>query len=77
MSRPYSWTAPYERALAETEIDQLHARVLAAEDAKLIRSLEISRDDKSTEIQAELSALRAAADELLKVKTEKLGCRFT
>jgi hypothetical protein len=76
MSQPYSWTAPYERALAEIDIGQLHARVLEAEDAMLMRSLEI-RDDKSTEVQAELSALRAAADELLKVKTEKLGWRLS
>ena len=77
MAKPYPWTAPYERALAETDIGQLHARVLEAEDAMLMRSLEIPRDDKSTEIQAELSALRAAADELLKVKTEKLGWRLS
>jgi hypothetical protein len=77
MAKPYSWTAPYERALAETDINQLHARVLEAEDAMLTRCLEIRRDDKSKEIQAELTALRAAADELLKVKTEKLGWRLS
>ena len=77
MTKPYSWTAPYERALAETDIDQLHARVLEAEDAMLASCLEISCADKSTEIEAELTALRDAADELLKVKTEKLGWRLS
>ena len=77
MAQPYSWTAPYERALAETDLTQLHARVLDAEDSMLTRSLEIPRDDKSPEMLAELSALRAAADELLKVKIEKLGWRLS
>jgi hypothetical protein len=76
MAQPYSWTAPYERALTETDLAELHARVLEAEDSMLTRALEIPRDDKSPEVQAELSALRAGADELLKVKIEKLGWRL-
>jgi hypothetical protein len=77
MAEAYSWTTSYERAIAETDMTQLHSRVVEAEDAMLTRSLEISRDDTSPETQAELAALRAAADGLLKVKTDKLGWRIT
>jgi len=60
-----------ERAIAETDMMQQHSRV--AEAARLTRSLEISRDDASPELQAELTAARSAADGFLKVKTEKVG----
>jgi hypothetical protein len=76
MAEAYSWTTSYDRAIAETDIAQLHARVIEAEDAMLTRSLEIPRDDLSPETQAELAALRAATDGLLKIKTDKLGWRL-
>jgi hypothetical protein len=76
VTKPYSWTAQYERAIAETDVATLHTRVLEAEDAMLTRSLEIPRDDVSSETQAELEALRAASDGLLKVKIDKLGWRL-
>jgi hypothetical protein len=77
MKEAYSWTASYERAVAEIDVAQLHARVIEAEDAMLTRSLEIPRDAMSPETQAELVAIRDAADGLLKIKRDKLQWRLT
>jgi hypothetical protein len=73
MAEPYSLTAAYEPALAEAVATELHARVIQAEDAILTRSLESSRDDASREIRAQLTALRSAADALLRVKIREDG----
>jgi hypothetical protein len=77
MAQSYSWTAAYDRALAETDAAQLHTRVLEAEDAMMARSMEISRDDKSPATVAELDAMHKATDGLLKIKSEKLGWNLT
>jgi hypothetical protein len=71
MAQPYSWTAAYERAQNETDPTKLQDVVMAAEEAMVQRRMELSRDEVGAE--AELVALRSAATELLKIKTDKLG----
>jgi hypothetical protein len=76
MPAPYSWTAAYECAIAESDLAQLHERVLAAEDAMIARALEIPREDTSAAAEEERQALREASDGLLKIKIERLGWRL-
>jgi hypothetical protein len=71
MAQPYSWTAAFEKAQSETDPTRLQGAVMAAEEAMVQRRMELSGDDAGA--HPELEALRAAAIELLKLKTEKLG----
>jgi hypothetical protein len=65
-----SWQKPLEEALLETDPDRLTASVCAAEEALLLRSHElIDAPDDGKERQA----IKAATEELLRIKTERLG----
>ena len=73
MATPCSWTAAYERASNETDVTQVHVRVLEAEATLMERSLDLSQGDRSLDDIAELEAMRVATNGLLKIKVEKLG----
>ena len=73
--QPHSWTAAFERVCAESDPAKLHTLITEFEDAIVMRSLELSHDKGALDDQAELAAMREAANVLLRIKTEKLGWR--
>jgi hypothetical protein len=73
MAERYSWQSAYERVQPGTSPARLHAAVIEAEEAMVARTMELSTHGGGSESMSELEALRPAGNELLKIKTEKLG----
>lgn len=69
----YPWLRVFQQAQEESELSQLHARVMDAESAILARLQELrSRDASDPEIRSESLEIRSALTGLLRIKTERL-----
>jgi hypothetical protein len=71
----HQWQSLYQRAESDSESDlsQLHRRIMDAESAMFERSIELNNGQgQGDEAQREREAIREAASELLRIKTEKL-----
>jgi CheY-like chemotaxis protein len=69
----YPWLSVFRQAQEESELSRLQARVTEAEETILMRMQDLrARDEKDAETQSERRELRAALNELLRIKTERL-----
>jgi hypothetical protein len=65
----FSWQQPLLDAQSETDLQKLTSKVEAAETAIFLR---VSALSKSSDGQQELESLHQAAQDLLRIKTERL-----
>jgi hypothetical protein len=66
----FPWEKPLRDAQSEADVQELTSKVEAAETAIFLR---ISALSKSGDGREELEALNQAAQDLLRIKTERLG----
>lgn len=64
------WRTLYEAALAETDVTSLERLIYNTEEAVTLRLQELVRTSPDS---PELRELRSAADELLRLKVQRLG----
>ena len=64
-----SWEKPFREALVETDLNKLLEKIHAKEGAMFVRWQELA---SSNDEHVEREAMRAATEELLKLKSEKL-----
>ena len=69
-SYPTSWKEPYHQALKESDEQKLTELVHAAEFAIVLRLQEL---ENSTDNQEERAEMKRVAEDLLAIKTYKLG----
>jgi hypothetical protein len=66
----YAWEQPLREAQSETDLEKVEEKCSAAESAMWNRMREL---DNSPADNAEREAMKQAAQELLKIRSEKLG----
>jgi hypothetical protein len=67
---PAAWRELQQAALRESDSNRLHGLILAVEKAMFLRAQQL---DASEAHRKERAAIDQAAEELLSIKTEKLG----
>jgi hypothetical protein len=67
---PPAWRELHQAVLRESDSNRLHGMILAVEEAMFLRAQQL---DASEAHRTERAAIEQAAEELLSIKTEKLG----
>jgi hypothetical protein len=67
---PAAWRELHQAVLRESDSNRLHGLILAVEEAMFLSAQQL---DKSEAHRKERAAIEQAAEELLSIKTEKLG----
>ncbi len=66
-----SWRDLHQAALKEADPKKLHGLILALEEAMYLRAQQLGDSEAH---QKERDAINEAAEKLLAIKTEKMGC---
>jgi hypothetical protein len=67
---PAAWRELHRAVLTESDSNRLHGLILAVEEAMFLRAQQL---DSSEAHRKERAAIDQAGEELLSIKTEKLG----
>ena len=67
---PAAWRELHQAVLRESDSNRLHGLILAVEEAMFLSAQQL---DASEAHRKERAAIEQAAEELLSIKTEKLG----